>query len=43
MKEAMANLICSNYGSPIISGQILMEEHHIRIENALQKEKLTRE
>ncbi|XP_027186738.1 homeobox-leucine zipper protein HDG1-like isoform X2 [Cicer arietinum] len=42
MKEAMANPICSNCGGPAIPGQISMEEHQIRIENARLKEELTR-
>ncbi|XP_045810380.1 homeobox-leucine zipper protein ROC6-like [Trifolium pratense] len=42
MKEAMANPICSNCGGPAIPGQISMEEHQIRIENARLKEELAR-
>ncbi|CAI8584323.1 unnamed protein product [Vicia faba] len=42
MKDAMANPICSNCGGPAIPGQISMEEHQIRIENARLKEELAR-
>ncbi|XP_058773445.1 homeobox-leucine zipper protein ROC6-like [Vicia villosa] len=42
MKDAMANPICSSCGGPAIPGQISMEEHQIRIENARLKEELSR-
>ncbi|CAL5185284.1 unnamed protein product [Lathyrus oleraceus] len=42
MKDAMANPTCSNCGGPAIPGQISMEEHQIRIENARLKEELGR-
>lgn len=42
MKEAMANPICSSCGGPAIPGQISMEEHQIRIENARLKDELNR-
>ncbi|GAU44802.1 hypothetical protein TSUD_291950 [Trifolium subterraneum] len=42
MKEAMSNPICSNCGGPAIPGQVSMEEHQIRIENARLKEELAR-
>ncbi|GAU15450.1 hypothetical protein TSUD_44870 [Trifolium subterraneum] len=42
MKEAMVNPICNNCGGPAIPGQILFEEHQIRIENARLKDELNR-
>ncbi|XP_054786163.1 homeobox-leucine zipper protein ANTHOCYANINLESS 2-like isoform X2 [Prosopis cineraria] len=42
MKEAMANPICNNCGSPAIPGQISFEEHQLRIENARLKDELNR-
>ncbi|KAK4283154.1 hypothetical protein QN277_000138 [Acacia crassicarpa] len=42
MKEAMANPICSNCGSPAIPGQISFDEHQLRIENARLKDELNR-
>ncbi|XP_012570175.1 homeobox-leucine zipper protein HDG1 isoform X2 [Cicer arietinum] len=42
MKEAMSNPVCNNCGGPAIPGQILFEEHQIRIENARLKDELNR-
>ncbi|CAL5209496.1 unnamed protein product [Lathyrus oleraceus] len=42
MKDAMVNPICNNCGGPAIPGQILFEEHQIRIENARLKDELNR-
>lgn len=42
MKEAMGNPICSNCGGPAILGEISIEKHHLRVENARLKEELNR-
>ncbi|KAK7380267.1 hypothetical protein VNO78_32775 [Psophocarpus tetragonolobus] len=42
MKEALANPICNNCGGPAIPGQISLEEHQTRIENARLKDELNR-
>ncbi|KAK3039273.1 hypothetical protein RJ639_027977, partial [Escallonia herrerae] len=42
MKEAMRNPICSSCGSSAILGEVPMEEHHLRIENARLKDELNR-
>ncbi|KAK7270842.1 hypothetical protein RJT34_26303 [Clitoria ternatea] len=42
MKEALANPICNNCGGPAIPGQISLEEHQARIENARLKDELNR-
>ncbi|WJX25545.1 hypothetical protein P8452_14574 [Trifolium repens] len=42
LKEAPANPICNNCGVPRIPGEISMDDHQLRIENARLKEELTR-
>lgn len=42
MKEAIRNPICNNCGGPAILGDISIEEHHFRVENARLKDELTR-
>ncbi|KAJ1433761.1 START domain [Sesbania bispinosa] len=42
MKEALANPMCNSCGGPAIPGQISLEEHQIRIENARLKDELNR-
>ncbi|KAL6554642.1 hypothetical protein OROHE_007381 [Orobanche hederae] len=42
MNEAMRNPICDNCGCPAILGEILMEHHHLMIENARLKDELDR-
>ncbi|XP_020221720.1 homeobox-leucine zipper protein ROC5 [Cajanus cajan] len=42
MKEALANPICNSCGGPAIPGQISLEEHQTRIENARLKDELNR-
>ncbi|XP_057466727.1 homeobox-leucine zipper protein ANTHOCYANINLESS 2-like [Actinidia eriantha] len=42
MKEAMRNPICGNCGGPAILGNISIEEHHPRVENAILKDELSR-
>ncbi|XP_027359024.1 homeobox-leucine zipper protein ANTHOCYANINLESS 2-like [Abrus precatorius] len=41
-KDALANPICNNCGGPAVPGQISLEEHQTRIENARLKEELNR-
>lgn len=38
----MGNPICSNCGGPAILGEISIEKHHLRVENARLKEELNR-
>ncbi|XP_057481341.1 homeobox-leucine zipper protein ANTHOCYANINLESS 2-like isoform X2 [Actinidia eriantha] len=40
MKEAMGNPICCNCGGPAILGEVSIEKHHLRVENARLKEEL---
>ncbi|KAK7314990.1 hypothetical protein VNO77_33522 [Canavalia gladiata] len=42
MKEALANPKCNSCGGPAIPGQISLEEHQTRIENARLKDELNR-
>ncbi|XP_059290338.1 homeobox-leucine zipper protein ANTHOCYANINLESS 2-like isoform X1 [Lycium ferocissimum] len=42
MKEAMRSPMCSHCGGQAILGEIHIEEHHIRIENARLKDELNR-
>lgn len=42
MKEAMRNPICNNCGGPAALGEISLEEHHLRIENARLRDELNR-
>lgn len=42
MKEAMRNPICTNCGGPAILGEVSIEEHHLRVENARLKDELSR-
>ncbi|KAL2967404.1 hypothetical protein AAZX31_16G173800 [Glycine max] len=42
MKDALANPICNNCGGPAIPGQISLEEHQTRMENARLKDELNR-
>ncbi|CAK9160978.1 unnamed protein product [Ilex paraguariensis] len=42
IKENMRNPICTNCGHPAILGEISLEEHHIRIENARLRDELNR-
>ncbi|WJX66507.1 Homeobox-leucine zipper protein roc6 [Trifolium repens] len=42
LKEALANPICNNCGGPGIPGQISMDDHQLRIENARLKDELAR-
>lgn len=42
MKDALANLISNNCGGPAIPGQISLEKHQTRIENARLKDELNR-
>ncbi|XP_027103840.1 homeobox-leucine zipper protein ANTHOCYANINLESS 2 isoform X3 [Coffea arabica] len=42
MKEAMRNPVCSNCGGAAALGEISIEEHHLRIENARLRDELSR-
>ncbi|CAL5367212.1 unnamed protein product [Camellia sinensis] len=42
MKEAMRSPICNNCGGPAILGDVSIEEHHLRVENARLKDELHR-
>ncbi|KAF1896591.1 hypothetical protein Lal_00034290, partial [Lupinus albus] len=42
MKEAMANPLCQTCGGTALPGQILFDEHQVRIDNARLKDELTR-
>ncbi|XP_054784084.1 homeobox-leucine zipper protein ANTHOCYANINLESS 2-like [Prosopis cineraria] len=42
IRDAMRNPICSNCGGPAIIGEISLEEHHLRVENARLKDELDR-
>ncbi|WJX71419.1 hypothetical protein P8452_55415 [Trifolium repens] len=42
LKEGLPNAICNNCGGPGIAGQISMDDHQLRIENARLKEELAR-
>lgn len=42
MKEAIRNPICTNCGGPAILGEVSIEEHHLRVENARLKDELNR-
>ncbi|KAL3524247.1 hypothetical protein ACH5RR_017081 [Cinchona calisaya] len=42
MKEAMRSPVCGNCGGPAALGEISIEEHHLRIENARLREELNR-
>ncbi|GAB2271660.1 Homeobox-leucine zipper protein ANTHOCYANINLESS 2 [Dionaea muscipula] len=42
IREAMRNPICTNCGGPAITGDISIEEQHMRIENARLKDELDR-
>ncbi|KAG7558077.1 Homeobox domain [Arabidopsis suecica] len=42
IREAMRNPICTNCGGPAMLGDVSLEEHHLRIENARLKDELDR-
>ncbi|CAL0303406.1 unnamed protein product [Lupinus luteus] len=42
MKEAVANPMCQTCGGTALPGQIIFDEHQVRIENARLKDELTR-
>ncbi|KAG9146265.1 hypothetical protein Leryth_007965 [Lithospermum erythrorhizon] len=42
IKEAMRSPVCGNCGGQAIIGELSMEEHHLRIENARLREELNR-
>lgn len=42
VKEAMRNPTCNNCGGPAALGEISIEEHHLRIENARLRDELNR-
>lgn len=42
MKEAIRNPICTNCGGPAVLGDVSIEEHHLRVENARLKDELNR-
>lgn len=42
MKEAIRNPTCNNCGGPAILGDVSIEEHHFRVENARLKDELNR-
>ncbi|PSR93421.1 Homeobox-leucine zipper protein like [Actinidia chinensis var. chinensis] len=42
MKEVMGNPMCCNCGGPAILGEVSIEKHHLRVENARLKEELNR-
>ncbi|KAJ4905583.1 Homeobox-leucine zipper protein ANTHOCYANINLESS 2 [Raphanus sativus] len=42
IREAMRNPICNNCGGPAMLGDVSLEEHHLRIENARLKDELDR-
>ncbi|CAF2125861.1 unnamed protein product [Brassica napus] len=42
IREAMRNPMCNNCGGPAMLGDVSLEEHHLRIENARLKDELDR-
>ncbi|CAA7017384.1 unnamed protein product [Microthlaspi erraticum] len=42
IRDAMRNPICTNCGGPAMLGDVSLEEHHLRIENARLKDELDR-
>lgn len=42
MKDALRNPMCQNCGGQAILGEVSMEQHHLRVENARLKDELTR-
>ncbi|KAL7214336.1 hypothetical protein ACSBR1_026699 [Camellia fascicularis] len=42
MKEAMRNPICGNCGGPAMLGDVSIEEHNLKVENARLKDELNR-
>jgi homeobox-leucine zipper protein len=42
VREAMRNPVCGNCGGPAMLGELSLEEHHLRVENARLRDELTR-
>ncbi|XP_006652658.1 homeobox-leucine zipper protein ROC4 [Oryza brachyantha] len=42
IREAMANPVCGGCGGPAMLGEVSLEEHHLRVENARLKDELSR-
>ncbi|CAD6262650.1 unnamed protein product [Miscanthus lutarioriparius] len=42
IREAMRNLVCSGCGGPAVLGDLSLEEHHLRLENARLRDELAR-
>ncbi|KAL5214737.1 hypothetical protein ABZP36_003889 [Zizania latifolia] len=42
IREAMRNPVCGGCGSPAMLGELSLEEHHLRVENARLKDELSR-
>lgn len=42
IREAMRNPVCASCGSPAVLGDLSLEEHHLRLENARLRDELTR-
>ncbi|XP_066348140.1 homeobox-leucine zipper protein ROC5-like isoform X2 [Miscanthus floridulus] len=42
IREAMRDLVCSGCGGPAVLGDLSLEEHHLRLENARLRDELAR-
>uniref|UniRef100_A0A0E0KU37 Uncharacterized protein n=1 Tax=Oryza punctata TaxID=4537 RepID=A0A0E0KU37_ORYPU len=42
VREAMRNPVCGGCGGPAMLGEVSLEEHHLRVENARLKDELSR-